>query len=66
MEEVAAVSNSAITMIAGQGDAEVIQGASVSPSLFSVLRAPPLLGRTLVEDDGGPEPDNIIVLSYGL
>jgi putative ABC transport system permease protein len=44
--------------------------ASVTPSLFTVLRATPLLGRLLIEDDGrsgdGVRSRDVIVLSYGL
>jgi len=66
MEEVAAVSTESVTITAGQGDPEVVRAGWVSPSMFTVLRVPPLLGRTLVEADGGPEPAAVAVLSYDL
>ncbi len=66
MEEVAAVSTEAVTFTAGQGDPEVVRAGWVSPSMFTVLRTPPLLGRTLIEADGGPEPAAVTVLSYDL
>jgi len=66
MEDVAAVSTEAVTVSAGQGDPEVVRAGWVSPSMFTVLRTPPLLGRTLVEADGGPEPVAVTVLSYDL
>lgn len=66
MEAVAAVSTESVTLTAGAGDPEVVRGAWVSPSMFTVLRTPPLLGRTLVEADGGAEPAAVAVLSYDL
>jgi hypothetical protein len=48
MEEVAAVSTEAVTITAGRGDPEVVRAGWVSPSMFTVLRTPPLLGRTLL------------------
>jgi predicted permease len=66
MEEVAAVSTESVTITAGQGDPEVVRAGWVSPSMFTVLRTPPFLGRTLIETDGGPEPAAVTVLSYDL
>ena len=66
MEAVAAVSTESVTLTAGQGDPEVVRAGWVSPSMFPVLRTPPLLGRTLTEADGGPEPAPVTVVSYDL
>ena len=66
MEEVAAVSTESVTITAGQGDPEVVRAGWVSPSMFTVLRTPPLLGRTLIEADGGTEPAAVAVISYDL
>jgi putative ABC transport system permease protein len=66
MEEVAAVSTEAVTITAGQGNPEVVRAGWVSPSMFTVLRTPPLLGRTLIEADGGAEPAAVTVISYDL
>ncbi len=66
MEEVAAVSTESVTLTAGSGDPEVVRAGWVSPSMFTVLRAPPFLGRTLIEADGGAEPAAVTVLSYDL
>jgi len=66
MEEVAAVSTESVTLTAGQGDPEVVRAGWVSPSMFTVLRTPPFLGRTLVEADGGPDPAAVTVISYDL
>lgn len=47
-----------------------LQTASITPSLFSVLKAQPLRGRLFVEDDaksgGGVLSKDVIILSYGL
>jgi putative ABC transport system permease protein len=32
--------------------------------MFTVLRTPPLLGRVLIEGDGGAEPAHVVVLSF--
>ncbi|MCK5650235.1 MAG: ABC transporter permease [Gemmatimonadetes bacterium] len=64
MEEIAAVSTEPITITAGLGDPEVIRAGWVSPSMFTVLRTPPLIGRTLIAADGGAEPAHVVVLSY--
>ena len=66
MEGVAAVSTEPITITEGEGDPEVIRAGWVSPSMFAVLRTPPLIGRTLIEADGGAEPAQVVVLSYNL
>ncbi len=64
LESVAAVSTEPITVTEGVGEPEVIRAGWVSPSMFTVLRTPPLLGRTLVEEDGGAQPAQVVVLSY--
>src|SRR5215213_1303158 len=53
MEDLAAMAGSSMSLI-GTGDAERIQGLSVSAHLFTMLGAKPLLGRTLVADDDRP------------
>jgi putative ABC transport system permease protein len=66
MQSVAAVSTEWINISEGDGDPEVVVGSLVSPSMFTVLRTPPLLGRTLVKGDGGPSPMPVYVLGYDL
>jgi predicted permease len=66
MQAVAAVSTEWVNIAEGDGDPEVVVGGLVSPSMFTVLRTPPLLGRTLVESDGGPNPIPVYVLGYDL
>ncbi|UCC71643.1 MAG: ABC transporter permease [Gemmatimonadota bacterium] len=66
MASVAAVSTETLTITAGAGDPEIVTAGYVSSSMFSVLRAQPLLGRTLVAADDGAEPRPVFVLSYAL
>ena len=46
--------------------AERVTGMVATPSLFPLLRAKPLRGRTLDERDGVPGQEHKVVLSYGL
>jgi hypothetical protein len=64
VEDVAAYSLGARTL--GFEAAERVTGASVSPSLFTLLRVSPALGRLLVADDAVPGKDDVVVLSEGL
>jgi hypothetical protein len=66
MADVGAWSNGTGT-IGGPGEnPERIQAAIATPSLFSVLRAKPLLGRLINETDPPPGPSSVVLLSYGL
>lgn len=66
IDSVAAFSSTSITLN-GTGEAERLQIGRVSPELFSVLRAQPLLGRTFTADDAAPPlQPTAAVLSYGL
>jgi putative ABC transport system permease protein len=58
---------------AGQGfnlgstaEPERIQGAGVSPSLFSVLRAQPRIGRVFESEEDKPSSDRVAIISSGL
>ena len=57
-------------VIGAGGDATRLQTAAVTPSLFVVLKARPLRGRLLVDDDtrrgSSQSSTNVIVLSDGL
>ncbi len=64
LESVAAVSTEPINIVDGVGDPEIIRAGWVSPSMFTVLRTPPFLGRTLIEEDGGADPSQVVVLSH--
>jgi putative ABC transport system permease protein len=52
--------------LTGGDEAERLQGANVSPSLFPVLRARPLVGRAFQDDEDKPGSDPVVILSYGL
>lgn len=64
MESVAAISTEMLTITEGDGGPEIVPAGYVSGSMFSVLRTPPLLGRTMVPEDDGAEPTRVFVLSY--
>lgn len=49
--------------LAGDGEPERVVASRVSPSLFVLLGAEPILGRTFVEADDRPGSD-VVVLSY--
>ncbi len=66
MAQVAAVSTEMVTMTAGDGGPEMVIGGLVSSSMFSVLRTPPLIGRTLIAADDGAQPAPVVVLGHGL
>lgn len=46
------------------GTAGYIEDVPVSPSLFSVLGVPPLMGRQFSEDEGEPGKDHVVIVSY--
>ena len=50
----------------GVGDPERLNGARVSANLFSVLRVPPLVGRTFAEHEDEQGRERVAILSYGL
>jgi predicted permease len=43
-----------------------VVGAAVSPSLFGILGAQPMLGRTFLPEEAQPGREKEVVLSYGL
>ncbi|HTG16735.1 MAG TPA: ABC transporter permease, partial [Blastocatellia bacterium] len=52
--------------LATTGEPERIQGAGVSPSLFSILRAQPRLGRFFDPDEDKPNRNPVVIISSGL
>jgi putative ABC transport system permease protein len=52
--------------LTGDGDAERVTVAEVSPSLFTLLRSGPLLGRTFLAEENQPGKGNFVILSSGL
>ena len=45
---------------------EMLTAVRVSPSLFSVLRVEPMLGRTFLAEEGRPGQTDVAILSHGL
>lgn len=66
MEDVAIWETFPAPMTDGEGEPEQLRVAQTTPNLFSLLRASPEIGRTLVEADGGPGSAEVAVLSHGL
>jgi hypothetical protein len=64
MDAVAAVSTERLTFRPDEGEPRMVTAGAVSPSMFTTLRVPPYLGRTLLDEDGGPDPAPVAVLSY--
>jgi putative ABC transport system permease protein len=52
--------------LTGQGEPERLAGERATTNLFSVLRLQPLLGRTFVSDDEGPNATPVVVISEDL
>jgi predicted permease len=48
------------------GRVEPVPGAEITASAFSLMRTPPLLGRTLTEQDERPGEPPVVVLSHAL
>ena len=53
------------TLMIGESSQQV-RGMLVTPSLFPLLRAHPLLGRTFTDNEGEIGEEQKVVLSYGL
>ena len=52
--------------LTGRGEAERVQGLTVSPAYFSLLGVKAALGRTFVPEEEQPGHDKVVVLSHGL
>ena len=52
--------------LAGDGRPERVHAAAVSEDFFTVLSAPPLLGRGFLPEDHQPGSGKVVVLSQGL
>ena len=70
IEEIGGWTNASTTAIDSRGESTRLQTASVTPSLFTVLKARPLRGRLFVEDDAKSGASfssrDVIILSFGL
>src|SRR5687768_516567 len=65
LEDLGIFSDGSVALTGGR-EPEQVGAAGVSPSVFGILRVPPAVGRTLVEADGGPGGEPVLVLSHGL
>jgi predicted permease len=63
--DLAAIDSGAFNLGA-KGSPQRVVGASVSPSLFNILGAQPLLGRTFLAEEAQPGRDREVLLSFGL
>lgn len=52
--------------LTGRGDAERVQGLTVSPAYFPLLGVKAALGRTFVPEEEQPGHEKVVVLSHGL
>jgi putative ABC transport system permease protein len=52
--------------LTSDGEPEAIPSQIATPSLFNILGANPILGRTFNPDDGKPGGPRVVVLSFGL
>ena len=64
LEGVAAYETAEMT-VTGDGEPDRIRVAKATPSLVSVLQAPPALGRWFTSDEGVPGGPTVAVLSHG-
>jgi predicted permease len=65
LEQIALYATGEATLT-GHGEPERIRVTSATPSLASVLRASPALGRWFTQAEGEPGGPHVAVLSYGL
>jgi len=65
-ERVAIYNISGVTVTGSEGNPERIQISRATPSLASVLRAQPAMGRWFTEEEGVPGSPPPVVLSHGL
>jgi predicted permease len=63
--DLAAIDSSSINL-GVKGSPQRVVGAAVSPGLFGMLGAQPLLGRTFLAEEAQPGRDHEVVLGYGL
>jgi putative ABC transport system permease protein len=66
LERVAVYNLSGVTLTGTEGNAERIQISRATPSLASVLRVQPALGRWFTDQEGVPGSTPPVVLSHGL
>jgi putative ABC transport system permease protein len=59
-----AIYTAASFTLTGQGDAESLTSVPISPNLFNVLGAQPVLGRAFAPDEDQPGRSNVAILTY--
>jgi len=64
VDDVTAFRTVARNAIAEDGSAESVQVAEITPSGFRLARVPPLLGRSLLDDDAAPGAAAVIVIGF--
>lgn len=64
--EVMAAGHATILTLTGEGEAERLQGARVTPGFFEVYGVSPRLGRGFVSDEERPGSDDVVVLGHGV
>jgi len=52
--------------LTGEGPAEEVPAASVSPAFFGAMGVRPAIGRTFTKEEGEPGAGDVVVLSHGL
>ena len=63
--DLAAIASTSVNL-GVKGSPQRVVGAAVSPSLFGMLGAQPLIGRTFLPEEAQPGRDHEVVLSYGI
>ncbi|MBW3554496.1 MAG: ABC transporter permease [Gemmatimonadetes bacterium] len=66
LESIGLYQSTVANFVGDDGEAERVDGQSVTPSVFQVLKVPAALGRTLVAQDAEPGADPVVVLSHAL
>ena len=64
VEDMTAFRTVARNLIAEDGSVEALEVAEITPSGFRLARVPPLLGRTLVEEDAAPGAAPVVVIGF--
>ncbi|MES1243843.1 MAG: ABC transporter permease [Acidobacteriota bacterium] len=65
LEDMGLYWDGAVTLT-GDQEPERVGSAGLTPSVFGILRVPPALGRTFIEEDGKPGAEPVTILSQGL
>ncbi|HSR50344.1 MAG TPA: ADOP family duplicated permease [Acidobacteriota bacterium] len=66
LQDLAAYRSDEVNLASSGRPPQVVEALYTTASLFPLLEASPLLGRTLIEDDHSASASRVAVLSYGL